>query len=192
MDDENHTRRLCRAAQNGDRKAASELLVFFHKRIFGYFRRLCSAEADAEDLTQQVFCKVWASLPSFRGNASVATWIYRISYHVYVDWRRRPNRIEPQLEAWWDALPANGPSPFETAADAEMAARIYSIVGGLDEETRQAIHFHYYEGLTLKETAEVLDVPTSTLKYRLRNGLKTIRRMVSATTNPAWEGAKHD
>ncbi len=104
MDDENHTRRLCGAAQNGDPKAASELLVLFHKKIHGYFRRLCSAETDAEDLTQRVFCKVWASLPAFQGNASVATWIYRISYHVYVDWRRRSNRIEPQTEACSNSL----------------------------------------------------------------------------------------
>lgn len=192
MDDENHARRLCRAAQEGDRKAASELLILFHEKIYRYLRRLCGSEADAAELTQRVFCKVWASLPGFKGTAALSTWIYRIAYNVYIDWRRKADRTVSLAEAWWEALPSDAPSPFESAAEAERAARLYAIVDELDENARQAIHLHYYQDLTLRETAEILNIPTSTLKYRLRGALDAIRRAANETIHPAWKGAIND
>jgi RNA polymerase sigma factor (sigma-70 family) len=52
---------------------------------------------------------------------------------------------------------------------------VYALVEQLDDDARQAIHLHYYQGLSLSETSEVLNVPTSTLKYRLREALNTLR-----------------
>lgn len=95
-------------------------------------------------------------------------------------------------EAWWEALPSDAPSPFESAAEAERAARLYAIVEGLDENARQAIHLHYYQDMTLRETADILDIPTSTLKYRLRGALDAIRRAADETRSPAWKGAVND
>lgn len=140
MNSDDNIHRLCNAAKSGDTAAASELLILFHQRVFGYPRRLCPTEADAEDLTQRVFCKVWTGLPAFREDASITTWIYRISYTVYIDWCRRQKRSAPQSETWWEAIPARGPSPFDSAAQGGIAAAIYAIVETLDEESRQAIH----------------------------------------------------
>lgn len=185
MDDDNQARRLCRAAQNGDRTAASELLSLFYEKVYRHLRRLCGTESDARDLTQRVFCKVWASLPGYRERATFSTWVHRISYNVYLDWRRRPDRAVPVSDAWWESLPASSPSPLETAADAEEAARLYAIVEELDEDHRQAIHLHYYQNLSLRETAEVLEIPASTLKYRLRVALDKIRRAANCPTHCA-------
>lgn len=181
MKPDDHTHRLCKAAKTGDAEAASELLTLFHQRVFGYLRRLCPTEADAEDLTQRVFCKVWRGLPHFREGSSVTTWIYRISYTVYIDWCRRPKHFADQTEAWWEAVPASGPSPSDSAAANDRAATLYAIVETLDDECRQAIHLRYYEDLTLKETSEILDLPLSTLKYRLRASLDTIRSRMRET-----------
>ena len=70
---------------------------------------------------------------------------------------------------------ADGPSPFEEAAEREMACQLYALVEQLDEETKEAVHLHYYQGLSLKVTAEVLNIATSTLKYRLREALNSLR-----------------
>ena len=167
--------RLCNEARSGDMAAASELVELFSERIFSYFRRLCGHDSDAQDLTQKTFIKVWSSLGSFQGRSSFSTWIHGIAHNVYVDWRRRKNVIEYQTDDWWEACAAEGPSPFENAAEREAAHQLYAAVDQLDDDTRQVVHLHYYQGLSLKETAEVLKIATSTVKYRLREALNFLR-----------------
>ena len=167
--------RLCERAKAGDAAAASELIGLFYQKIFSFFRRLCGNDDDAEDLTQKTFLKVWSSLGSFQGRSSFSTWIHGISHHVYVDWRRRKNLSDLQPDAWWETCAADGPSPYEDAAEQEMARQLYAMVEQLEEDAKEVVHLHYYEGLSLKETAEVLKIATSTVKYRLRAALEFLR-----------------
>ncbi len=173
--------RLCELAREGDMAAASELLTVTHGRIFAFLRRLSGNDKDAEDLTQKTFAKVWAALPTYEGRSSFSTWMHGIGRNVYVDWRRKGSRLDSQTEEWWDSRAAEGPSPFEDAAERETATQLYALVEQLEEGTREAVHLHYYQGLSLKETAEVLNIATSTLKYRLREALKLLR---SKTAEP--------
>lgn len=154
--------------------AASELVARHYERIFGFFRRLCGNDEDAADLTQKTFSKVWASLPSFAGRSSFLSWIHGIGRNAYVDWRRKGNRLEPQTDEWWETCVAAGPSPFEDTAERELAGRLHAMVARLSEDLRETVHLHYYQGLSLKETAEVLGVATSTVKYRLRAALEEL------------------
>lgn len=173
--------RLCERAKAGDEAAAAELIDRHYERIYAYLRRLCGSDVEAEDLTQRTFQKVWSSLGAFGGRSAFSTWAHGIAHNVYVDWRRRRNFMDPQTDTWWETCAAEGPSPFEDAAERELAQRVYGLVEQLDEDTRQAVHLHYYQGLSLKETCEVLGMPSSTLKYRLREALNTLR---SRTAEP--------
>jgi RNA polymerase sigma-70 factor (ECF subfamily) len=166
---------LCERARSGDKAAASELVQQFYQRIFAYFRRLCGSEEDAADLTQKTFSKAWTSLVSYQGRSSFSTWLHGIAHHVYVDWRRKPNRNDAQSDQWWEGRAAEGPSPAEDAAARELSHQLYFWVDRLEEDQKQAVHLHYYQGLSLSETAEVLGTPTSTLKYRLRGALDFLR-----------------
>jgi RNA polymerase sigma-70 factor (ECF subfamily) len=166
---------LCRRSQAGDAEAASELLQGHYERIFCYFRRLCGTDADAADLTQKTFCKVWKALDSYKGRATFSTWIHGIAHHVYADWRRIKNHFDPQPEEWWLSCVADGPSPFEDAAEREQAAQLYHFVEQLDDATRETIHLHYYQGLTIQETAEALEIATSTVKYRVRSAMEFLK-----------------
>ena len=169
---------LCRAAQDGDREAASELVQLSYEKVFAYFRRLCGHEEDAADLTQKTFRKVWLSLSSYQGRSSFSTWIHAIAHHVYVDWRRGKAPPISQSEEWWRAQPDSAPGPFESAAQRDAAAHIYALVEKLDEEARETVHLHYYQGLTLDQTAEVLSIGVSTVKYRLRRAVEFLRDRV--------------
>src|SRR6478736_5911041 len=111
-----HVEVLIERAKSGELTAASELLSLFYARIFGYFRRLCGGDEDAADLTQKMFCKVWSSLARFQGRSSFNTWLHGIAHHVYVDWRRKPNRNEHQTEAWWETRVVEAQGPFEDTA----------------------------------------------------------------------------
>src|SRR2546426_2497827 len=166
---------LCEQARNGDLAAASELVARFYQRIFAYFRRLCGNDHDAADLTQKTSSKVWPALASYQQRSSFSTWLHGIAHHVYVDWRRKPSGGERQTDDWWETCVAEGPSPFEDAAERESAHQLYQWVEQLEEDQKQVIHLHYYQRLSLSETAEALGVAASTVKYRLRGALGSLR-----------------
>ncbi len=155
--------------------AASELVASHYEKIFAYFRRSCCNDEDAENLTQKTFSKAWAALPSYQGRSSFSTWLHGIGRNVYVDWRRQGNRLEPQPDEWWETCVVEGPSPFEDAAERDLAGQLHARVAQLAEPRREVIHLHYYQSLTLKETAEVLGIAISTVKYRLREALDDLQ-----------------
>lgn len=170
---------LVERAQAGDRNAASQLIESFYERIFAYLRRRCGNDDDAADLTQRTFCKVWSSLPGYKQRATFNTWIHSIAHHVYVDWRRVNNRLDAQTDEWWQACAVEGPGPFENTAERETAQQLYHAVEQLSDEQRDVIHLHYYQSLSLQETADALNVATGTVKYRLRNALDLLQLRLS-------------
>ena len=179
---------LIERARAGDAPAAADLVAQTYERIFAFFRRLAGNEADARDLTQKTFAKVWRSLGSYRARSSVSTWMHGIGYHVYADWRRRENRLEAKSDEWWEACAAAGPSPFEDAAERDLAGHLYALVEQLPEEARELVHLHYYQGLSLQECAEVLGVAASTVKYRLRGTLDRLKTMAAETPRSQPQG----
>jgi RNA polymerase sigma factor (sigma-70 family) len=70
------------------------------------------------------------------------------------------------------------PTPFEDAAERELAYQLYRCVDQLDEDKKQVVHLHYYQHFSLSETAEALGIATSTVKYRLREALDFLRAKV--------------
>jgi len=169
-----HADELCKRAQDGDLAAASDLVASFYQSIFAYLRRLANNEVEAADLTQRTFTKAWQSLSSFQGRSSFSTWLHGIAYHVYLDWLRKRNPAEARSEEWWEACASDGPGPDEDAARHDLARQLYFWVDQLEEGKRQAVHLHYYQNLSLSETAEALGVAASTVKYRLREALDAL------------------
>ncbi len=173
------TRKLLKRARKADTHAASELLRIYYEDVYSYLRRLCGSQADAEDLTQQTFLKVWSSLDRFRGRSRFSTWLYRIAYNCYIDWQRRNrSNIQSNTDQWWLEWADSKPGPAEKLAQRQLSQRLYEAVDQLDDDKKQTVHLHYYQGLSLRETAKVLGVATSTVKYRLREVLKSLKAEV--------------
>lgn len=175
---------LAEAARRGDRTAATRLIELFYERIYAFLRRLAGHDADAADLTQSTFSRVWQALPTFAGRSSVSSWIHGIAHHVYVDWRRANHRTEPRPDEWWNARSASGPLPDEIASRTDLAATLFYSVDKLEQDLRDTVHLHYYQELTLQETADALGIATSTVKYRLRQALAELQKKLSENRQP--------
>lgn len=169
---------LVRRARSGDRAAASRLIDDFHVRIYAYHRRLAGDAIDAEDLTQQTFAKAWQSLGSFAGRSTVSAWLHGIAYHVFVDWLRRRRPTDFRDEAWWDACP-DPFQPFTELAARDAASAVWRATDTLPDELRQTLHLHYYQELTLQETADALGIAVSTVKHRLQTALGRLRKRLA-------------
>jgi RNA polymerase sigma-70 factor (ECF subfamily) len=167
---------LCKRARKADKDAACELLRIHYSDIYSYLRRLCNNRQDAEDLTQQTFLKVWSSLSSFNGRSRFSTWLYRIAHNTYIDLQRgNTGGNRDRSDKWWAECTDENPGPFANVTERQLANRMYEIVDQLDEDKKYALHLHYYQGLSIRETAKVLNIATSTVKYRLREVFKILR-----------------
>ena len=159
----------------GDPGAASELVELHYEAIYAFLRRLSGSDDEASDLTQRTFMKAWTTLSSFSGRSRFSTWLHGIAHHVYVDWRRRRRTVETRHDEWWKSVASRGATPFQEAADRDAARTVYAHVDRLDSEHRATIHLHYYQGLSIADTAEAMKVASSTVKYRLRAALDILR-----------------
>ncbi len=159
---------------------AESWILSNYESIYRYLYRLCGDPLLAEDLTQETCLKAWRGLIGYEGRSSMKTWLLRIAYHLFVDWQRK-GKLAPNYDNdWWDIPDQTGP-PDEVAHGRQQAAELYRLVERLDEDRRQVIHLHYYENLSLSETASVLSCPVSTVKYRLRKALNSLKHWISHT-----------
>ena len=180
-----------RALAGRDSEAAAiQLIELFYERIYAFLRRLAGNDADAADLTQRTFARVQQSLPSFAARSSIASWIHGIAYHVYVDWLRGNRRMEARSDEWWATCASPELPPDESVARTDFAARLYGCVDRLDAPLRDSVHLHYYQELTLQETADAMGVAASTIKYRLRQALDLLQKQLSEKPTPAAWPAK--
>jgi RNA polymerase sigma factor (sigma-70 family) len=171
---------LVEAARQGDPASAGQLIELFYARIYAFLRRLTANESDAADLTQRTFGRVWQSLPTFAQRSSVASWMHGIAYHVYVDWRRAHRPAESRSSEWWSDCPSPETGPDEAVAQADLEAAVFASVDRLDPDLRDTVHLHYYQSLSLEETAQALGVATSTVKYRLRAALAQLQKQLAS------------
>ena len=166
--------------RSGEQDAAVELIDLFYQKIYGFLRRLTGNEADAADLTQRTFGRVWQALPGFSGRSSVGSWIHSIAYHTYVDWRRTNSRTELRSPEWWAERVDLVPRPDDIAAGKDLAATVFALVDRLSPDVRDTVHLHYYQSLTIQETADAMNIATSTVKYRLRQALEELEKKLNS------------
>jgi RNA polymerase sigma-70 factor (ECF subfamily) len=171
-DDAQLVESVCR----GEYAAATELVERFYERIFAFLRRLCGSDADAADLTQRTFGRVWTALPQFEKRASFNSWIHSIAYRLFLDWYKSQGRLEVRSNEWWELHPAVEPGPDETLCRRDAATHLFTCVEILAKELRETVHLHYYQNLTLQETADAMGIATSTVKYRLRQALDHLKK----------------
>ena len=181
---ERHLKKLCKRVKKEDKNAANELLQIFYMDIYAYLRRLCGDQQNAEDLTQQTFLKVWTSFDSYNGRSRFSTWLYKIAYNTFIDWQRSNTKnAKPYPDEWWLECIDHKSGPFANTAELQLALHLYKVVEQLDEDKKNTVHLHYYQGLSIKETARILGVATSTVKYRLREVIKILRTKINFEEN---------
>jgi RNA polymerase sigma-70 factor (ECF subfamily) len=163
---------------NGDREAAAVLVENHYRPVYAFLRRLAGNDADAADLTQKTFVRVWTSLAGFAGRSTLRCWLHGIAYHVYVDWLRGNHHDASPSEEWWEQQSDHRAGPDQQASFSDLAAVLYRAVDSLEADLRIPVHLHYYQGLTLDETAAALGIAASTVKYRLRQALDLLQRQL--------------
>ncbi len=166
-------RRLIARAQAGDTVAFRDLVERHQSRAYTLALRILRSAADAEEVAQDAFVRVWTALPSFRGESSFATWLYRIVARRAFDraevLKNRRAREQPEAR-----LPERE-APAAADEDALQAALLQRLVGGLTLAQRSAVTLFYYEGRSVEQVAAVLGMPENTVKTHLLRARAALR-----------------
>jgi RNA polymerase sigma-70 factor (ECF subfamily) len=183
--------RLVRQCIAGDQQAWQQLVAGQHRRIYGICYRFTGSATDAEDLTQDVFLKLYRNLGSFdTQKGSFQTWITTLARNLLVDHfrRTRMDRASDSLDASMtcdedgvtmaDRLADPRPSQETHASGLELKARIQQALAQLSPELREAVVFRDLEDMDYKEIAQVLRIPEGTVKSRISRGRGELARLL--------------
>lgn len=179
---------LVHSCQKGDLNAFDSLMQLYEKKVYSLCYRMAHDRQDATDLAQEAFIKIYRFLPSFKGQSSFSTWLFRIVINTCLDERRRQAKslhtisLDKPLEIDGGGnitltLPGNEPDPLHNALEMEVQEEIQILLNMLPAEQRLVLGMRDLEGYSYAEIAETLNLNIGTVKSRLNRARARLREL---------------
>jgi RNA polymerase sigma-70 factor (ECF subfamily) len=174
----------------GETSAFQELVETYKKKVYYFAFDMVRNPADAEDISQEVFLKVFRSFNTFKKNAKLNSWIYRISYNACIDHLRKksltPEPVEDRIldsgarkgDVWVNR--AGPPDPARTAENALLQAQIELALEKVSIQERTVFLLRHYNDMMLKDIAEAMDLSLGSVKSYLFRCLQKLQRELAA------------
>lgn len=185
--------RFIAALKARDERAFNALVARFQDRVYNLIRRLLGNPEEARDVTQEVFVSVFEKVDSYRGDSSIATWIYRIATNhaknriKYLS--RRKDRQKESLEAMLvpptsSRLSASVPRPDQVYTRETVSRLVDAALGQLDEEQRIVLVLRDVEGQSYEDIAAITGLQLGTVKSRLHRGRQRLKEALAPYIDP--------
>lgn len=186
---------LVAALQAGSEDAFAQLIAQYSAPLYSLIARSLPNPADAADITQEVFIKIFRSIGGFHGESSLRTWIYRIALHESSNSRRwwsRHKRQEITIDGdsaeddgethfpLRETLADHRDSPFEAAWQGELRAVVEAALRDVPEAFRTVVILREIEGMAYDEIAGILNINMGTVKSRLLRGRASLRHLLGS------------
>ena len=175
---------LLERIRRGDESGFEEIVREHTGKLVGLAWRLVGTREDAEELAQEAFLRLHRSLPDFRGDSHIGTWLYRTTTRLAIDFLRR-ERIKRKV--FFFRQDNDSPDPVELASDSrqtpgeifqtqEAMRSLRKNLQNLSSRQQVVFMLRHYEGLALKEIAEHLGLETGTVKAHLHRAVTQLRK----------------
>ncbi len=180
-------RELVHAVQQGDQAAFGELVARYESRIYHLALKMLHDAQDAEDVLQETFISAYRHLDSFRGDAEFSTWIYRIATNASLMKLRSDRPASSLDESFTDSDEVMPPrelvdwsaAPEQSLLTTELRSEMDRALMQLPEILRAVFILRDIEGLSIEETARVLDISVPNVKTRLHRARLALREALS-------------
>ncbi|HLJ27994.1 MAG TPA: sigma-70 family RNA polymerase sigma factor [Candidatus Angelobacter sp.] len=196
--EEQQTGQLVRRCLAGDGVAWEEIVRLHNRRIYNLCYRFTNSADDAQDLTQDVFIRVYRTLASYDvDKGAFTTWLTTLARNLLVDHFRRSkqDRITDSIDAGLreeedalslsDRLEDPGPTPDDRLASKETQRLVQQALARLSPDLREAVILRDLQDMDYKEIAQVLRVPEGTVKSRINRGRMELARLLSRNKKQA-------
>lgn len=159
-----------------DDHQALRTLVERHEALLMNFFMRSGAESHAEDLVQETFVRLYGYRKQYRPLAKFTTFLHTLARHVWIDHVRKRGRWLRLLKVWSENAQQQDD---HSAGRASRQLDAKHLLAGLSSEMREVVVLVFYQGLSHQEVAEVLGIPTGTVKSRLFNALKRMKETMT-------------
>lgn len=161
----------------GDRNALAQLVKHYEKPLYNYILRLSGQHANAEDLFQETWLKVYRFRDRYQEDKAFKPWLYQIATNTCRDWGRKKGRSK---EVSLDTLDATHTTqhrddPVKTTQRHELAEALKEAIDGLPEKQRAVFWMARYEEMSYDEVASALEIPLGTVKSRMNHAVRQLR-----------------
>ncbi|HEY3357172.1 MAG TPA: sigma-70 family RNA polymerase sigma factor [Polyangia bacterium] len=163
---------LIAACQRGDRAAMGRLYTLYSRRVYSLVVRI-AGQSSADEVSQEVFLKIFKGLQRFRGDSQLGTWIYRLAVNAALTYVTRRPRELPLDDHVAEPRAVDPPS-----SDPALRARIERAMAALPAGYRAVLVLHDVEGLNHEEIAEVLGCRVGTSKSQLHKARQRMRELL--------------
>lgn len=158
----------------GDRQAFEALVARYQKPVYNAAYRMLHSQADAQDVTQTVFLKVFERVDQFDARHRFFSWVYRITLNESINWLKKANR----LETIDDNVADESGSPEKQAGNQQLGERMQEVLMTISADYRQVIILKHVLGCSYREMSEILDVPEKTVKSRLYSARQIVKNIL--------------
>jgi len=178
-------------ARAGDQSAFEQLVLEHQNKVYSLAFRMVNDREEAADLAQEAFLKAWQGLPAFQGESSFATWIYRLTTNLCIDYiRRQKRRQEVQPVASLDDPDSGLGEPADWKQDPqhhverqELHRALARALQQLPDYQRQILVMRELSGLSYQEIGQALDLDLGTVKSRIARARKNLQKILLAEGN---------
>ena len=175
--------KLIEKAKNGDSSAFEALYDIYAQKVYNLALRMSRCPEDALDLSQEIFIRVYKSLPFFKGDSSFSTWLYSIASNACIDFTRRESKRKTQAAEDFILEIPDISTPESEYEKKSLRENIAHAISALPQNLREAIVLREINGLSYGEIADALDIETGTVKSRISRGREKLCSLLSEYGN---------
>jgi RNA polymerase sigma-70 factor (ECF subfamily) len=177
-----------RRAQAGDVEAFEKLFNQYHRGIYNTVYQMVRSDADAADLTQDVFVRAWKALPRLEAPEAFTSWLYRIATNLTRNWIRDNTRVRQESldqpfgedeEGGGREIPDLSSDPAAAAQTRDVQEVVQRAVEGLSPDHRMVVTLHHLDGMPVEEIAAIMKCSVGTVKSRLSRARDHLRRKLA-------------
>lgn len=172
---------LMRAVCQGDRSAYQTLVKQHLKPISHYAFRLLGNKKDTEDISQEVFLRLWTNAHKWKPEKSkLTTWLHRITHNLCIDYLRKQGRVQTQES--FDDEPADSIDRSDAPIDecSEDMRRLREAMSALPENQRSALSLCHFQGFSNKEAADIMNISVKALESAIARAKRSLRETIAA------------
>jgi RNA polymerase sigma-70 factor, ECF subfamily len=174
-----------------DNSAWEHIVARFRRRVFHIAYKFTGRHDEAEDLTQEIFLKLFKSLDKFNQDADFSTWLSSVARNYCIDRYRAGKRerevVVEDLVAF-DLAPASSGNPYRALEDQDRRSLLRQGLEMLPDKLRQAVVLRDLQGLSYQEMADALRLPEGTVKSRINRGREELRHLLLRAQQPPRNG----
>jgi RNA polymerase sigma-70 factor (ECF subfamily) len=166
---------------DGYTHAFSELVDRYRDEVFGMAVRFSLNQSDAQDISQEIFIKVFKNLHKYNGASKFSTWLYKLSYNQCIDWVRKNRRhyasSNIELEEFEIADCRAGPE--DELLEKQKRETLRKAVYELKDKYRNILILFYYQSLSYEDISEILSMPVKTVETQLYRARQQLRKKLA-------------